>query len=125
MQKVPYVGYVALICQSFRVSYGRTCCVCVRACSYAGLWSTLQGRLHHTTEQDVLYFLLQRPILFTPKCAIPPFPQSRPQKVLRPFLVCPISLQSTKYCCCYITGVFAQQLSYTKCSTEPGSVTYD
>jgi len=82
---------------------GQMCCMCECDCRYAGLRRTIQRRLGHRTQQDVLYFLLQRLILFTPKSAIPLFLQSRPQKFLRPFLVWPISLQSTK---CSVMGVF-------------------
>ena len=55
-------------------------------------------------------------ILFTPKSAIPFFLQSRPQKFLRSFLVCPISLQSTKYCRCSVTAVFPTTVQQKHCT---------
>ena len=49
---------------------------------------------------------LQHSILFTPKSAIPLFPQARPQKFLCPFLVCQITNPYWKFCGCTDSVVY-------------------
>jgi len=84
------------------------CCMCECDCRYAGLRRTLQRRLGHRTEQDVLYLILQRPILLPQKVLYPFSAKQTPKNFnfLHPFLVCPISLQFTKFWRCSVTGVF-------------------
>jgi len=68
-----------------------------------GQWKTHRRRWHKHVYGPPF---LQHLILFTPKSTIPLFPQARPQKFLRPFLVCQITNTYRKFCGCTDSVVF-------------------
>jgi len=90
---------------------------------YAGSVGGLRRRLWWTVKDaqktmTSFNLFLQHSILFTPKSAIPTFPQARPQKFLRPFLVCQITNPYWKFRGCTDSVVFPSCIYFRLMKTK-------